>query len=137
MVLCGINQSWLAFRFRKFRVDILFILVLSRTIRGMSIATKTDLLARVADQQQQLKTFGVKRLGIFGSFVRDQQHDESDVDVLVEFEPGRKTFDNFMHLAFYLEELFGRKVELLTPESLSPYLGPQILREVEYVTLGP
>ncbi len=55
--------------------------------------------------------------------------------MLVEFAPGRKTFDNFMQLAFYLEELFGRKVELLTPESLSPYLGPRILREVEYVSL--
>ncbi len=115
----------------------LCILLLSRTIGCMSIETKTDLLALVVDHQQQLKAFGVKRLGIFGSFVRDQQNDESDVDVLVEFEPGRKTFDNFMHLAFYLEELFGRNVELLTPESLSPYLGPQILREVEYVTLGP
>lgn len=101
----------------------------------MSVVTKADLLTLIADHQQQLKTFGVKRFGIFGSFVRDQQNDESDVDVLVEFEPGRKTFDNFMQLAFYLEELFGRKVELLTPESLSPYLGPRILREVEYVSL--
>lgn len=42
-----------------------------------------------------------------------------------------------MHLGFYLEELFGRKVDLLTHESLSPYLGPRILREVEYVALHP
>ena len=102
----------------------------------MSVATKADLLALVEDHQQQLKTFGVSRLGIFGSFVHDQHADGSDVDVLVEFEPGRKTFDNFMHLAFYLKELFGRKVDLLTPESLSPYLGPHILREVEYVAPG-
>ena len=99
----------------------------------MSIETKTDLLALVQDHQDQLKRFGVKRLGVFGSFVRSEQHDASDVDMLVEFEPGRKTFDNFVHLAFYLEELLGRKVDLLTPESLSPYLGPRILREVEYV----
>jgi len=102
----------------------------------MSVATKADPLALVADHQHQLETFGVKRLGIFGSFVHDQHADESDVDVLVEFEPGRKTFDNFMHLAFYLEELFGRKVDLLTSESLSPYLGPHILREVKYVALS-
>ena len=102
----------------------------------MSAATKTDVLALVANHQQQLKAFGVKRVGVFGSFVHDQQDEVSDVGVLVEFEPGRKTFDNFMQLAFYLEELFGRKVDLLTPESLSPYLGPQILREVEYVSLN-
>ena len=103
----------------------------------MSVETKTDLLALVAEQRRQLTRFGVKRLGVFGSFVREQQHDESDIDVLVEFEPGQKTFNNFIHLAFYLEDLFGRKVDLLTPESLSPYLGPQILGEVEYVTLHP
>ena len=103
----------------------------------MSITTKTDVLALVADHQSQLKNFGVKRLGVFGSFVRDEQHNTSDVDMIVEFEPGCKTFDNFMHLAFYLEELFGRKVDLLTPESLSPQLGARILREVEYVALRP
>jgi predicted nucleotidyltransferase len=103
----------------------------------MSISTKTDVLALVADHQSQLKNFGVKRLGVFGSFARDEQDNTSDVDMLVEFEPGCKTFDNFMHLAFYLEELFGRKVDLLTPESLSPHLGARILREVEYVALRP
>ena len=56
--------------------------------------------------------------------------------MLVEFEPGRKTFKNFMHLAFFLEELFGRRVELLMLESLNPYIGPRILDEVEYVELG-
>jgi hypothetical protein len=54
--------------------------------------------------------------------------------MLVEFEPGRKTFDAFMQLAFFLEALFGRRVELVTPESLSPYIGPHILREMEYVS---
>jgi hypothetical protein len=103
----------------------------------MRIETKTDLLALIAGHQQQLKRFGVKRLGVFGSFARSEQQDASDVDVLVEFEPGHKTFDNFMHLAFYLEDLFERKVDLLTPESLSPHLGPHILREVEYAAFRP
>jgi uncharacterized protein len=103
----------------------------------MSIETKTDLLALVAQHQHELQGFGVKRLGVFGSFVRSEQHETSDVDVLVEFEAGHKTFDNFMRLAFYLEELFGRNVDLLTPESLSPHFGPRILREVEYVAFRP
>jgi predicted nucleotidyltransferase len=82
-----------------------------------------------------LKQFGVKRWGVFGSFVRGQQSTSSDVDILVEFEQGKKSFDNFMHLAFFLEEQVGRRVELVTPESLSPHIGPHILREVEYASI--
>ena len=62
--------------------------------------------------------------------------DSSDIDILVEFEPERKTFDNFIRMAFLLEQLLGRRVELVTPEALSPYLKPHILREVEYVPFG-
>jgi predicted nucleotidyltransferase len=102
----------------------------------MAVQTKAQLLALLAQHRPQLQAFGVSRCGLFGSFVREQQDLDSDVDVLVEFVPGQKTFDNFMHLAFYLEEVFGRRVDLLTPESLSPYLGPAIVREVEYVTVG-
>jgi predicted nucleotidyltransferase len=65
--------------------------------------------------------------------VRDTALPASDIDLLVEFEPGKKTFDNFMNLSFYLEELLGRKVDILTPQSLSKYIGPHILREAEYV----
>lgn len=83
-----------------------------------------------------MRRYGVKRCGLFGSFVRGKQNDESDVDILVEFEDGQKSFDNFMGTAFLLEEVFGRKVDLLTPESLSPYIGPRILREVEYASIG-
>ena len=56
--------------------------------------------------------------------------------MLVEFEPGRKTFDNFMQTALLLEELLGCRVELVTPEALSPYIRPYILCEVEYVPLS-
>ena len=102
----------------------------------MAAQTKESILHLIREHQGQIRRLGVRRLGLFGSFVRDQQGGESDVDVLVEFEPGRKTFANFMHTAFLLEELFQRPVDLVTPESLSPYIGPHILREVEYVSLG-
>lgn len=72
--------------------------------------------------------YSVKRIGIFGSYAKEQQNKESDVDVLVEFE--EPTFDNFMELSFYLEELFGRKVDLLTPKSLNPYMRPSVEKEV-------
>ena len=102
----------------------------------MSVQTQAHVLRLVQEHQSQIQAFGVKRLGLFGSFVRGEQNDESDVDFLVEFCPDRKTFDSFIHLAFYLEDLLQRRVELVTPESLSPFIGPHILKEVAYVALG-
>jgi predicted nucleotidyltransferase len=102
----------------------------------MAVQTEDHILALIQEYQKQIRAFGVKRLGLFGSFVRGQQNEDSDVDLLVEFDLSQKTFDAFSHLAFFLEDLFGRRVELVTPESLSPYIGPHILREVEYVTVG-
>ena len=107
----------------------------------MAVQTKEQVLSLLQEYHHSIRAFGVRRLGLFGSFVREQQRRESDVDMLVEFEPGAKTFDAFMQLAFFLEALFGRRVELVTPESLSPHIGPHILRELTYVnfdeTLSP
>ena len=97
------------------------------------IQTKKDILAIIQANQDQIKTFGVRKLGLFGSFIRDQQHGESDIDLLVEFEPNQKTFDNFIQLSFLLEDILERSVELVTVESLSPYIAPYITQEVEYV----
>lgn len=99
----------------------------------MTVQTKSDLLHIISQHQDDLRAFGVRRCGLFGSFLRDEISPTSDVDLFVEFEPGQKTFLNFANLHFFLEELLGRKVELVTPESLSPYVGPDILSEVEYV----
>lgn len=99
------------------------------------VQTKEKAVSLVTEHRNAIKALGVKRLGMFGSFVRGEQDAESDVDLLVEFEQGRKTFDNFIKLSSFLEDLFKRRVELVTPESLSPYIGPHIMDEVEYVTL--
>lgn len=102
----------------------------------MLVNTKAQVLSLLQESQQELRQFGVSRCGIFGSFVRDiNVHEQSDVDILVAFESGQKTFDNFMHLSFFLEDLLGRNVDLVTIESLSPYIGPHILDEVEYVSI--
>lgn len=97
---------------------------------------KQDIILLLNGNRAQLAKYGVAKLGLFGSFVRNEQRADSDVDLLVEFRPDQKNFDNFMHLSFFLEELFDRPVELVTPESLSPYLGPKILKTVEYVVAG-
>ena len=100
------------------------------------INTKQDILTLLEHNQLRLKAFGVKRIGLFGSFVRGEQRPNSDIDLLVEFVSGRKTFDNFMDLSFFLEDVFERRIELVTLESLSPYIGPHILKEVEYIALA-
>ena len=102
----------------------------------MSVQNKEEVLALLRQHGAQLRRYGVKRCGLFGSFARGQQNIGSDIDLLVEFESGSKSFDNFMSLAFFLEEVMGRKVDLITTESLSPYIGPRILHEVEYAPLG-
>ncbi len=76
--------------------------------------------------------YGVKRIGIFGSFAREEQRADSDIDVLVDFEEGAKTFDSFMELKFFLEDLFHRKVDLVTIKALRPQLKESILKEVTY-----
>lgn len=102
----------------------------------MIVQTKEQIFTLLHQHQPDLRSFGVRRCGVFGSFVRNEAKAQSDIDILVEFAPAQKTFDNFMHLAFFLEDLFGRRADLLTTESLSPYIEPHILREVEYATLS-
>lgn len=101
-----------------------------------AVQTREEIVKILDENRTQLRAFGVKRLGLFGSFVRGEQRADSDVDMLVEFEPGQKTFDNFIRLSFLLEDLLGRSVELVTPEGLSPHIGPYILKEVEYVSVA-
>lgn len=97
---------------------------------------KADIWQRLKENHQALRAYGVSRVGLFGSFRRGEATPESDVDILVVFEPDQKTFNNFMDLCFFLEDLLGRKVDLLTPESLSPIFGHKILEEVEYFALS-
>ena len=90
-----------------------------------------NILKKHSDDLKQ--RFGVKEFGIFGSYVREEQEENSDVDILVEFREGYRTFDNYMDLKFYLEELLGLKVDLVSKTALKPRLRPYILKEVVYV----
>jgi predicted nucleotidyltransferase len=99
------------------------------------IKTKQDILNVLDENRLHLRALGVRRIGLFGSFVRGEQRPDSDIDLLVEFETGRKTFDTFMELCFFLEDVLEHKIELVTVESLSPYFGFHILKEIEYASL--
>ncbi|MFZ5563515.1 MAG: nucleotidyltransferase family protein [Thermodesulfobacteriota bacterium] len=100
------------------------------------VTTKQELIKRILEQRERLSFFGVSSIGLFGSFVRDEQTDSSDVDIIVEFSPENHTFDNFMEVSFLLEDTLGRKVEVVTPEGLSPHIGPHILKEMERVPVA-
>ena len=102
---------------------------------GMTTAgpSRADVIKHLKKAEQQIAGLGVRRLALFGSVVRNEARPDSDVDVLVEFEPSRKTFDNFLALGDLLERLLDHPVELVTIESLSPYIGPHILAEAEDV----
>ena len=102
----------------------------------IAINNKQEIFNLLNQSRSQLRKLGVKRIGLFGSFVRGEQIDNSDVDLLVEFAPQKKTFDNFMELSFFLEDILKSRIDLVTKESLSPYIGPHILKEVEYASLA-
>ncbi|MBV5339297.1 MAG: nucleotidyltransferase family protein [Deltaproteobacteria bacterium] len=92
------------------------------------IPTRQQILAVLSANVELLKSRGVLRIGLFGSFARNQGRVRSDLDFLVEFE--RPTFDNYMNLAFSLEKLFGRHVDLITTDGLSKHIRPYIEKEV-------
>src|ERR1700750_2647529 len=96
--------------------------------------SKNIILQKLANSKHQLLHYGVEEIGLFGSYVRDEATVNSDVDLLVNISKSKKTFRNCMALCYYLEELLGNKVEVVTKQSLSPYIGPHILKTVEYVS---
>ena len=96
---------------------------------------KTSIFQLLLKNKNTLREYGVKKIGLFGSFVRNEQNSGSDIDFLVTFEEGKKNYHNFINLVYFLEDLLGKKIELVTEESLSPYLGPRIVKEVEYAAL--
>ncbi len=95
-----------------------------------------NVLEVLKKHEKEIKSrFGVKRIGVFGSFVRGEQKEGSDVDLVVEFE--KPSFDNFMDLTFYLEDLLGRKVDVLTSEGVRGIrvkeVADEIKRSIVYV----
>ena len=93
--------------------------------------TSKDVLRKIKENRDKIKRFGVKRIGLFGSYARGEQRIESDVDIVVEFEKGKATFDNFLALAEYLEKLLGKKVDLLTKEGVRSIRIEHIRKEIE------
>ncbi len=97
---------------------------------------KEIIYAELQKHKATLEQYGVASIGLFGSFVRNEGTDESDIDFLVDFEKAKKTLSNLVDLGDFLETLFAKKVDIVTPQGLSPYIGPHILKEVQYAPLA-
>jgi uncharacterized protein len=89
---------------------------------------RQDIINLLEAHRREIRAFGVKSLSLFGSVSRDEARPDSDVDLLVTFE-GRPSFDAFMDLKFYLEDLLKRKVDLVTEGALKPRMKPILDRE--------
>ncbi|RLD59557.1 MAG: DNA polymerase subunit beta [Bacteroidetes bacterium] len=97
------------------------------------MTSKEYILSEMKQQKRELQNLGIVRIGLFGSYVREEQSEKSDIDILIEFEPEKENFDNYMLVYDILENLFrNENIEIVTKNGLSPYIGPQILKEVVY-----
>jgi|SRR6186997_3198162 predicted nucleotidyltransferase len=91
-------------------------------------SSSADILSLLNAHRDEIRALGATRLGLFGSFARGEARPDSDVDLLVELD--RRTFDRYMDLKIFLEDLFGRKVDLVLADRIKPRLREQILAEV-------
>ena len=96
--------------------------------------TRAQIISKLQLHQQDLKGLGVRNIGLFGSYLREEQSEKSDIDLLIDFEPDKENFDNYMSVYDLIETIFsGERIELVTKNGLSKYIGPNILNNVTYV----
>ncbi len=98
------------------------------------MTSREYILSVLKAKRADLSAKGIREVGLFGSYARNEQTEQSDIDILIDFEPDKETFDNYMAVYELLEKLFKNiKVEVVTKNGLSPYIGTKILNEVQYV----
>ena len=98
------------------------------------MTNKEYILSTIKSKESEIARYGIKSIGLFGSYARDEQSENSDIDILIDFEPEKENFDNYMAVCDIIEKLFNnQRVEIVTKNGLSPYIGPKILNEVKYV----
>jgi len=99
--------------------------------------TKEHIIDKISSNGLLIRQHGISKIGLFGSFVRQEQKKGSDIDILIDFQQDKESFDNFMAICDLLDTMFkGYKVEVVTTGGLSPYIGPHILKHVEYVQIA-
>jgi len=107
-----------------------------KTYANLNTLDKSQILSLLQTHRDEVASYGVTTIGLFGSYVRNEQKRTSDVDILVDFQKDKKTFRNYINLVYYLEDMLGKPVEVVTNDSLSPYIGHYIKEEAEYVKIA-
>ena len=96
--------------------------------------SKEYILNTLKSSKPELYKFGIKDIGLFGSYARNDQSEKSDIDILIDFDPEMESYDNYMAVYDIFESIFkNERIEIVTKNGLSPYIGPKILKEVMYV----
>ena len=98
----------------------------------MSILTADIIMKTINENMEKMRGYGVQRIGLFGSYGKNQQRHGSDIDILVKFNAGEKTFDHYMDLKFFLEELFDCDIDLVIFDAIKSDLKAAILGSVQY-----
>ncbi|MCJ7650435.1 MAG: nucleotidyltransferase family protein [Candidatus Lokiarchaeota archaeon] len=101
----------------------------------MKSLNKEEIFKLLKQHREELKNYNVIKLGLFGSVLRGNNTKESDIDFIVEFEEGKKNYDNFIEVAFLLESILQKKVDLLTMEAINPNMKPKILKEAYFESI--
>ncbi|MEJ5285504.1 MAG: nucleotidyltransferase family protein [Brevinematia bacterium] len=99
--------------------------------------TKQEIINILRENRKILEQYGVKKIAIFGSFARNTAKEDSDIDLVLDIEEGRINFKTFSELVDFLENIFGRRVDILTPSSIKNIrikeIKERIEKELEYV----
>ncbi len=95
---------------------------------------KVVVMQKLSDAKEHLRQYGVSTVGLFGSTVRGENGQDSDIDILIDFSIDQETYVNYLSVCALLEQLFeNQQVDIVTRNGLSQHIGPMILKEVEYV----
>lgn len=98
--------------------------------------TLLSITQSISAQKQKLQTFGLRRIGVFGSIAREESTPTSDIDLLLDFDPTKKTYKKFFASTVFLEHLLKRPIDAVTPQALSPYIKPHIEKDITYVQIS-
>lgn len=97
---------------------------------------KIDILQTITDNKDAIRKMGIIQIGLFGSYVRNEQTINSDLDLLIDFDKENKSVTNFLDFCDFMDQLFAEvKVDVVSKKGLSEFIGPYILKEVEYVEI--
>ena len=103
-------------------------------MEGTTILHRSDVLTMLRREYPVIKErYGINRIGLFGSYARDQAGPMSDIDLLVSFESGKERFRPYMQCIFYLEEQFGKKIELISDHALDIRIRSDIEKEIIWI----